>query len=78
MIQKMKNGFMSLNMSKKMCIVFCGLMLLILFLFYGVFSNMYRDDMEENTMELFEQTSYLYEEKMGRFLGLIEGNDTII
>ncbi len=40
--------------------------------------NMYRDDMEENTMELFEQTSYLYEEKMGRFLGLIEGNDTII
>ncbi len=75
LVKKIKIRFLSLNMSKKMVVIFSMLVLVTFNVVHYFYVNIYQKDMERNTIESFEQTVYLYEERLGN---LLESTEAIV
>ena len=66
---------MSLSMSAKMSLIFALIVFIMINTIYSIYANIYEEDMIEDSTMLFEQTAYLYEEKIGN---LLESTESII
>lgn len=67
-IKGIKHYFLSLNMSTKMSLIFALIVFITINSIYSLYADIYEEDMTQDAITVFEQTAYLYEEKIGNLL----------
>ena len=67
-IKGVKHYFLSLNMSTKMSLIFALIVFITINSIYSLYADIYEEDMTQDAITVFEQTAYLYEEKISNLL----------